>query len=148
MSPFIGPYTAKVDSKNRLNLPAKLRQAAEDLLDVCYLCLGLNGCLFLLPRSEWQSVMTKFANYGLADENANFFMRKLMSNTAEVSPDKQNRIVIPPKLAALAGITDEKRDVVILGMNRRIEIWEVGRFEAYIEGYGKTYEEVAARLLL
>jgi MraZ protein len=148
MSPFVGPFSAKVDPKNRLNLPVKLRQASEDSLDVCYLALGLDGCLFLLSRSEWQQVMAKFDNYGLANENANFFMRKLMANTAEVSPDRQNRIIIPPKLATLAGITDEKRDVTILGMNRRIEIWEVGRFETYIEGFGQTYEEVARKLLL
>ncbi|MEW5700785.1 MAG: hypothetical protein AB1792_00960 [Candidatus Zixiibacteriota bacterium] len=148
MSPFIGPYSAKIDLKNRLTLPAKLRQASEDYLQVCYLCLGLNGCLFLLSQSEWQRVMEKFDNYGLSDENANFFMRKLMANTAELQPDKQNRIIIPPKLAALAGITGEKRDVMVLGMNRRIEVWEVGRFNAYVEGFGKSYEEVASKLLL
>jgi MraZ protein len=147
MSPFQGPYYVKVDPKNRINLPLKLRQASEDMLQVCYLSLGMNGCLYLLPRAEWQWVMKQFDGYSFADQSANFFMRYMMSNTIEVTPDKQSRILIPPKLAAQAGITDQKRDILILGMNRWIEIWETGRFEEYLNGYGQTFEEVAAKLL-
>ncbi|MBI3871612.1 MAG: hypothetical protein HY304_00865 [candidate division Zixibacteria bacterium] len=148
MSGFVGSFPAKVDPKGRLSLPSKLRQSSDVSLEVCYLTLGLNGCLFLLPRAEWQRVMARFDNYNFADEDANFFMRKLMANTFDVVPDAQSRILVPPKLAAVAGITDGKRDVLLLGMNRRCEIWLGERFESYLSGYGKTYEEVAAKLLL
>ena len=63
-----------------------------------------------------------------------------MSHAVEVIPDGQNRILIPPELAAKAGITQEVR---IIGMGRRIEIWNTDGFEKYIAGYGKSYEEVA-----
>ena len=148
MSGFVGSFQGKVDPKGRLSLPAKLRQSSDTSLDICYLTLGLNGCLFLLPRAEWQRVMSRFDNYNFADEDANFFMRKLMSNTSEVAPDGQSRILIPPKLSLAAGFTDAKRDTLLLGMNRRCEIWLAEKFDAYISGYGKTYEEVAAKLLL
>jgi MraZ protein len=69
----------------------------------------------------------------------------LMANAGEVAPDGQNRILIPPELSSQVGIS---REVRILGMIRRIEIWSVEKFDAYLSDYGKTYEEVASQLLL
>jgi MraZ protein len=107
--------------------------------------LGLNGCLFLVPRAEWRRIQSKFDQFNFAHGDANYFMRVLMLNTHEISPDTQGRFQIPTELAGKVGID---HDVRLLGMNRRIEIWSANKLDEYIAGYGKSYEEVAAQLLL
>ncbi len=145
MAGFRGSFTGTLDSKNRLQIPSKLRQSSDTTLGTCYLTLGLGGCLFLFPQDEWRHVEAKFASFNFAHPDANFVLRVLMANTVEVTLDNQNRILIPQELAAKVGL---KRDIRILGMIRRIEIWGIDEFDAYENGYGKTYEEVAAQLLL
>jgi MraZ protein len=145
MSAFVGSYKGTLDAKNRVHIPSKLRQSSDVSLEVSFLTLGLDGCLFLFPRSEWGQILEKFNHYSFAHGEANFFLRTLMSNAGEVNPDGQHRILIPPDLAAKVGIT---REVRIVGMVKRIEIWSVEKFDQYIAGYGKSYEEVAGQLLL
>jgi MraZ protein len=105
----------------------------------------VGGCIFLFPKNEWQRVEAKFENFNFAHPDANFVLRTLMANTVEVTPDNQNRILIPQSLVDKVGI---KKDVLILGMIRRIEIWGADTFGQYVDGFGKSYEEVAAQLLL
>lgn len=145
MPGFLGSYRGTLDAKNRLHIPSKLRQSSDVSLEVSYLTLGLDSCLFLFPRAEWERVIAKFDHFSFAHGEANYFQRTLFSNAGEVIPDRQGRILIPPELASRVGIT---REVRILGMIRRIEIWDPERFDAYLSGYGKTYEEVASQLLL
>lgn len=143
MAGFIGSYSGTLDAKNRLHLPARLRQGTDQSLDTCYLTLGVGGPLFLFPKNEWRRVESKLENYNFAHPDANYVIRILMANTVEVSPDRQHRILIPPELAAKVGID---RDVKILGVLRRIELWSTKRFEEYESGFGKKYDDVAAEL--
>lgn len=145
MPGFSGSYDGTLDSKNRLHLPVRLRQSGDVSLERCHLTLGVDGPLFLFPEVEWRKVEEKFENFNFAHPDANFVLRMLMANKVEVSLDRQSRILVPPKLAAKAGL---QKDIRIVGMIKRIEIWDEERFEAYMAGYGKTYEEVAAQLLL
>jgi len=145
MPGFLGNFTGTLDSKNRLQIPSRLRQSSDASLDTCYLTLGLGGCLFLFPQAEWRRVEAKFEHFNFAHPEANYVLRVLMANTVEVTPDSQNRILLPQPLIDKVGI---KKDVLILGMIRRIEIWGTEKFDQYVEGFGKSYEEVAAQLLL
>ena len=143
MAGFLGSYSGTLDDKHRLHLPARLRQGTEQTLDTCYLTLGFSGALFLFPKPEWRRVETKIENFNFANPEANFVIRILMANTVELSPDRQHRITIPPELASKVGMT---KDVKIIGMVRRIELWAPERFDEYVSGYGKTYDAVAAEL--
>ncbi len=145
VSGFIGSYQGTLDAKNRVHIPAKLRQSSDVSLQVSVLTQGLDGCLFLFPRAEWERLQERLDSYSFAHPDANFFTRTVMRYATEVTIDAQNRILIPPELASKAGIT---RDVRIVGMIRRIELWKSEKFEGYFAGYEKSYEEVASQLLL
>lgn len=145
VSGFIGSYRGTLDAKNRVHIPAKLRQSSDVSLQVSVLTQGLDDCLALFPRAEWERVQEKLESYSFAHREANFFTRTMMRFATEVTIDAQSRILIPPDLASEVGIV---RDVRIVGMIRRIEIWPAEKFESYFAGYGKSYEEVASRLLL
>ena len=143
MPGFLGSYAGTLDAKNRLHIPSRLRQGTDQSLDTCFLTLGLGGPLFLFPKTEWRRVEAKLENFNFANPEANFVIRMLMANTVEAAPDRQHRILIPPDLAAKVGI---EKDVKIVGMIRRIEIWDTKRFDEYVAGFGKTYDDVAAEL--
>lgn len=145
MSGFIGSYRGTLDAKNRVHIPAKLRQSSDVSLQVSVLTQGLDGSLFLFPRAEWERVQEKLESYSFAHHDANFFTRTLMRYATEVTIDAQSRILIPPDLASAVGIV---RDVRVVGMIRRIEIWSAEKFESYFADHEKSYEEVASQLLL
>ncbi len=145
MPGLIGKYTGTLDAKSRLIIPARLRKSKSMALDEFVLTLGFNTCLFLFPMPEWEKIEQRLENYAFTHQDANFFLRMLMSHASEVSLDRQHRITIPPDLLAKASVD---REVLILGAGRRIEIWSSAVFEDYVKGFDKTYEQVAQQLMV
>ncbi len=147
MAGFFGSYSGTLDSKNRLHLPARLRQASDDALETCYLSWGgRGGALILYPKDEWRRVEARFVSFARSNpETGPDVHRVLMANTFEVTPDRQGRIQIPTELISKAGIN---KDVKVLGVSQRIEIWAAETLSESMAQYEKTYEEIASKLLL
>lgn len=144
MPGLIGSYQGTLDAKGRLIIPARLRKSKSVALDSFVLTLGFNKCLFLFPIPEWEKIEQRLESFDFAHQDANFFLRMLMSLASEVSLDRQYRILLPPDLLNKAML---EREVMILGAGRRIELWSPGIFEGYLKGFDKTYEQVAQQLL-
>ena len=109
-----GTYEHSIDAKGRLFIPAKLR---EELGVTFYLAMGVDACLAIYPQSTWDRFTEKFSSLPMSQSKA---MRPLFANAAKCELDSQGRIVIPQKLRRYAGLD---KDVVILGVNDRAEIW-------------------------
>ena len=109
-----GTYEHSMDAKGRLFLPAKLR---EELGVSFYLAMGVDTCLAIYPQQTWDRFTEKFSSLPMSQSKA---MRTLFANTVKCEPDSQGRIVIPQKLRKYAGL---EKDVVILGVHDRAEIW-------------------------
>ena len=109
-----GSYQHTIDAKGRLFMPAKLR---EELGDVFYLAMGLDGCLSVYPETSWEGFMEKLAQLPTAQTRA---MRTFFANTIKCEPDSQGRILVPQKLRTYAKL---EKDVVINGAQNRVEIW-------------------------
>ena len=120
-----GEYQHNMDQKGRVTVPSKFR---EDLGDKFYVCRGLDGCLFLLSQSQWDSLVEKVAAIPLAQGKG--IQRYFFSGAAEVEPDRQGRVVLPAHLREYAGL---ERDVTIAGVSNRAEIWDTARWEAQNE---------------
>ena len=145
MPGLIGKHTGTLDGKNRLVLPARLRKSKTANLDSFVLTLGFNRCLFLFPIPEWEKIEQRLENYTFTHQDANYFLRMLMSHASEVVLDRQFRVWVPPELQQKATI---EREVLILGVGRRIELWAPAAYDEYIKGFDKTYEQVATQLML
>jgi len=131
MAGFLRSYSGTLDAKNRLHLPARLRQGTDLSLDACVITLGIGGPLFLFPDTEWRRVQERLSQYSFGNPGADYVIRMLTSNSFEVSPDSQNRILIPPDLS---GKVDIQKSVKVVGVLNRIEIWSEDRFAAYERG--------------
>lgn len=134
---FLGAYSHTIDAKGRLIVPSKFR---DELAGAAVLTKGLDGCLFLFPMAEWQSLSEKLSNLPLARQEARSFTRFFFSSAAEVEIDKQGRIAIPQGLQAFAGIG---KGVQVVGMNSRVELWATDRWEHLSESSEESFEQLA-----
>lgn len=119
---FMGEYDHTIDAKGRIIIPSKFR---EDLGEVFYITAGLDGCLYVYPQKEWQSLAEKFAKIP-GNEEARRLQRFFFSKASECEVDKQGRILIPMKLREDAGLD---KDIVFVGVLNKIEIWSKERLE-------------------
>ncbi|HHT36261.1 MAG: division/cell wall cluster transcriptional repressor MraZ [Candidatus Wallacebacter cryptica] len=138
---FMGEYQHSVDNKGRLIIPAKFR---EDLGENAVMTRGLDNCLFLFPQSEWKILEEKLKSLPLTKATARQFVRFFFSGATECDLDKQGRITIPQNLRDYA---DVDKDVVVIGVSNRIEIWSRGRWEQYMQEAEEAYEEIAENIV-
>lgn len=120
---LIGQYQHNIDTKGRVIVPAKFR---EDLGTMFYITKGLDGCLFVLPFSEWNHLQEKIQKMPISKSRG--LQRFFFSGAAEVEADKQGRILIPQQLREHAGLT---KDVTFIGASSRAEIWDSDRWNKF-----------------
>lgn len=120
---FMGEYNHTIDAKNRLIIPSKFREALGEEFVVTK---GLDGCLFVYDNNEWAAFEEKLKSLPLTNKDARTFVRFFLAGAASVEVDKQGRILVPSVLKDFAEI---KKDVVLIGVASRIEIWSKERWD-------------------
>ena len=120
---LIGEYEHSLDVKGRLIMPVKLRQ---DMGEKFIITKGLDGCLFAFSQEEWLNFETKLKLLPLSDKNARKFVRFFLSGATECELDKQGRFLIPNNLRIAANL---EKEVVIIGVGTRLEIWDKSIWE-------------------
>ncbi|HHY82694.1 MAG TPA: division/cell wall cluster transcriptional repressor MraZ [Clostridiales bacterium] len=122
---FIGEYQHTIDSKGRVIMPAKFR---EELGEKFVVTKGLDNCLFVYPNEEWRNLEQKLRTLPLTSKEARAFIRFFFAGAAECEVDKQGRILIPANLREHASL---EKDIVIIGVSGRVEIWSKEAWDAY-----------------
>jgi MraZ protein len=142
---FYGEHDHTIDRKGRLIIPSRFRQVLKDHYgDRCVVTRGLDRCLFLFPEDEWRTQESKFRALSFTKQEARRFNRFYFSGAAELNFDRQGRVLIPQYLKEYANI---KRDVVLVGVSNRIEIWDREGWKKFYEEFKESYEQVAEKLL-
>lgn len=120
---FMSEYSHSIDAKGRVIVPAKFR---EELGETFVVTQGLDGCLFVFPNEEWKSFEEKLKTLPMANKDARKFVRFFLAGAALAEVDKQGRILLPAVLRQFAGL---EKDVVLVGVGSRVEIWDKKRWE-------------------
>jgi mraZ protein len=118
----MGEYNHSIDTKNRIIVPAKFREALGEEFVVT---LGLDGCLFVYPDEEWKHFIEQLKGLPGSKE-ARQLQRYFMAGAANCEVDKQGRILIPSKLREHAAL---EKDIVFVGVLNKIEIWSKERWD-------------------
>ena len=119
---FTGEYNNSLDSKNRLNIPAKFRKALDPVNDRTFvLTRGFDQCLLLYPLNEWQEVEAQLGQLSSIRSRDRDFVRSITRHATPVQYDGQGRIQIPEALILFSKI---QKDVNIIGMIKKIELWD------------------------
>lgn len=138
---FLGEYQHSLDNKGRITIPAKFR---EQLGDKFVVTKGLENSIFLYSLPEWQVIEDKLRTLPFTRADVRSFARFFFSGASELDIDKQGRTVLPGNLREYAAID---KDVVIIGVGARAEIWAAEKWEKYIESAETSYEDIAASLV-
>lgn len=142
---FYGEFEHTLDRKGRLIIPSKFREALkEHYIERFFLTRGLDKCLFMFAEDEWKTQEQKFKSMSFTKSESRRFNRLYFSGACEMIPDKQGRILIPSYLKDYANI---KRDVYIIGVSNRIEIWGREDWKNYYATSRDSFEEIAEKLV-
>lgn len=137
---LIGQYHHSIDGKNRLFIPARLRQNVVRFI----ITSGLEGCLFVYTPENWKKITERLKTLPLTKADARKFLRTFLSGANECHLDEQGRILIPKSLCNYANI---RKEVIVVGVLDRIEIWSKTDWESYQEEAQKKFVEVAEKLV-
>lgn len=137
---FMGEYNHSIGSKGRLIIPSKLR---EDLGESFVITKGLDGCLFIYTEKEWENIENKFREMPLTTKDARKFSRFFFAGAAKMETDKQGRILIPNSLREFALL---KKDVVLVGVLDRVEIWDKDNWEHNTLVSDEDMDEIAEHM--
>ena len=120
---FMSEYNHTIDAKGRLIIPSKFREVLGEEFVVSK---GMDGCLFVYANDDWNAFEQKLTSLPLINKEARQFARFFLAGAAPVELDKQGRILLPAKLREFAGLD---KDVVLVGVGSRIEIWSKDKYE-------------------
>lgn len=137
---LLGEYEHTLDPKGRLAMPAKLR---ESLGGKFIITKGLDGCLFVYDMQQWQLLEAKLSSLPMSRKTARDFTRFLFGGACEGECDKQGRVLIPANLRSHAGL---EKNVVIVGVGTRAEIWDADRWNRYNEESSEDVNDLAEQL--
>jgi len=123
---IFGTYEHSIDKKNRMFLPAKVREyMGENII----LVKSLSGkCINLYPETEWEKFEEKLES--LPKVTASAVFRKVYSSLTILQTDSNGRILIPQKLCEYAEL---EKNVVVLGVGKHAEIWSDANYAAQDE---------------
>ncbi|MDD3368069.1 MAG: division/cell wall cluster transcriptional repressor MraZ [Lachnospiraceae bacterium] len=128
---FMGEYNHTIDTKGRVIIPAKFREALGDSFVVTK---GIDDCLIAYDKNEWNVFEENLKKLPTIQKNNRKFVRFFLAGAAEVEVDKQGRILVPPVLRDFAGL---EKDVVLVGVANKVEIWSKERWDA-----SATYDDI------
>lgn len=137
---FLGEYQHTLDDKGRLTIPARFR---DGLGERFVITRGLDNCLFAYPETEWQVLEGRLKTLPLTKADARAFVRFLFSGAGECELDRQGRVMLPAVLRQHAGL---EKDVVVIGVSNRVEIWSADRWAQYVEQAEGSFEDIAENL--
>jgi MraZ protein len=131
---LLGAHSYSLDPKGRVSLPQRFREA---FADGAWLTVGQDRCLYVFPKPEWERRSEEVASFPLSDNDGRAYARLFFGSSDEAKVDSQGRVTIPQRLRENVGI---RKDVVVLGVRDRMEIWDRDTFERYQDAYEGAYQ--------
>ncbi len=137
---FIGEYSHSIDPKRRVAMPSRFR---SELGSRVVVTRGLDSSLFVYPMKVWEELAEKLGSLPIGEAATRSFTRLQLAGATDVELDSQGRILIPDYLKDSAGL---RKNVVVVGLYNRLEIWDETRWKAYKAGAEKNSGKIAEEL--
>jgi len=140
---FRGRHIHTLDAKGRLSIPSRFREILAQHREEVLILTNFDNCLAGFPSDEWELFEEKIRAQSMLNKDVRAFSRYFFSSAQECPVDRQGRILIPPALREDAGL---EKDVVLVGVASRIEIWNKARWDASYRESTENFESIAAKL--
>lgn len=140
---FRGRFEHTIDEKGRTSIPSKFREILTTNYDERLIITNFDSCLWAYPVVEWLAIEQKVAALPQFNSQVKALQRVFISAATESSVDKQGRIMIPPTLRDYAAL---KKEIILVGMTKRIEIWSKDRWLSEFEKSQKELDAASSAL--
>ena len=137
---FIGEYNHNLDDKGRLAIPAKFRSL---LKKGGVVTKGLDNCLFLYTKEQWQKIAQKLSALPISQSKARAFTRHFLAGAMDLEFDNQGRVTLPEYLRSFSSL---KKNVIIAGLYNHLEIWDKNAWDKYKLESEKNSNDIAEEL--
>lgn len=137
---FLGEYLHLFDTKNRISIPSKFR---KDLGRVVVVTRGLDHCLYVYSRKEWEKEAVKYASEVNGSSARRGLARLFLAGSFEAEVDGSGRVLIPENLKTFASIKDK---AIIAGVADRVEIWEENAWKNYTSEIERNADAFAEKV--
>ncbi len=128
---FTGQYRYSIDAKGRVNIPALFRKVlSPENNNTFIITRGQDPNIWVYPLIEWRVIETRLRELSALSPINRSFVRSLTRWATPVVFDKQGRIQLTNDLIEYAGL---EKDVVIIGVVNKIEIWNPQRLEQVVQ---------------
>ncbi|MGF1637364.1 MAG: division/cell wall cluster transcriptional repressor MraZ [Cyclobacteriaceae bacterium] len=145
MSLFTGEFECKLDAKGRLVLPARLKACLPEVAsNQIALMRGMDPCLVLYPIGEYRKIFSQIAALSEFKEENRVLQRNFFRRVSELELDNMGRLLIPKLMMQYAGL---EKEVVVVGMGTRLEIWNMERYGQYLIDDNKEFSQLAQKHL-
>ncbi|NIA12921.1 MAG: hypothetical protein GWP08_02480 [Nitrospiraceae bacterium] len=147
---YVGAFPSSLDSAGRITMPSKFREQMKRLEHgKWWIGPGLNGNLYLYNRDQFEAMLQRSkSSYEAVDQETHGFFGVNFGLTYETRVDGQGRLLVPPALRELLGV-GPKSEVVISGVQMRLELWEKQAWDAHVQqlwsSFGKQATELSAK---
>lgn len=132
----------RLDAQRRLVVPKNWR---EQVASPLVISRGLDGCLFIFGQEEWvRFTADSVSGPALVGKKMRDWWRLLFNDALTVNPDDLGRVTISENLVAIAAL---QQDVVLVGSGQYLELWDRGRYHAYLDGIGVTAEDLVESIV-
>ena len=138
---FMGEYQHSVDTKGRLIIPAKFREALGEQFVITR---GMDNCIFGYPMHEWRKLEEKLKDLPMTKKDTRAFARFFFSGATECEIDKQGRVNLPAPLRKYAQI---EKACAVIGVSNRVEIWAEDIWTEYMDESESTFTEITENMM-
>jgi len=132
-----GEFQYALDDKGRVVLPPRFRRALGDQVIATR---GIDPCVVVYSPAEWARVEEALKRLSTSKRDV---MRYLLAGAVDLDLDRQGRITLPPHLRQHAGI---EREVVVVGLISRVEIWNLTTWQTYLEQARQSAPKIAEQI--
>ena len=137
---LLGQYESKISEKYQVGLPKKFRDVLGEKLIVTK---GFENCLLIVSEENWKTLLEGTEGKPFTNKSTREMQRFLLGNASDVDLDAKGRFVIPEYLRQFAHLTN---DIVFVGIQRFVEVWDKKQWEEHQKELGKNIESIAEKL--
>jgi MraZ protein len=130
MIDFLGEYEVTLDTKGRFLLPAAFKKQLEEGAHQFVINRGIEKCLTLYPLKSWEPIVAKMSKLNDFDPKVREFRRVFLNGATQIELDSAGRLLLTKNLAEYAGL---EKDIVLLSVGNKIEIWDKNKYKAFFE---------------
>ena len=142
---FAGEYLCKVDEKGRFIVPSHIREQIESGGQAVVFLKGPEQSLLIYSTKEWELVLER-TKTSLDEDQSRLFMHFVVSEAGTSELDKAGRILIPGRLRKMVPV-DEDKEVILVGLYHRLELWNPSEWRRYIARTEDRYEQNMSKIM-